>query len=39
MNTARLLQVSGIGPAELLGELGVEIRHELPGVGQNFRDH
>lgn len=39
VNTARLLQVSGIGPAELLGELGVEIRHELPGVGQNFRDH
>jgi choline dehydrogenase len=39
VNTARLLQVSGIGPAGLLGELGVEIRHELPGVGQNFRDH
>ena len=39
VNTARLLQVSGIGPAGLLGELGVEVRHELPGVGQNFRDH
>ncbi len=38
-NTARLLQVSGIGPAGLLGEIGVPVRHELPGVGENFRDH
>ncbi len=38
-NTARLLQVSGIGPADLLGELGVPVRHELAGVGENFRDH
>ena len=38
-NTARLLQVSGIGPAGLLGEIGVAVRHELPGVGENLRDH
>ena len=38
-NTARLLQVSGIGPAWLLQQLGVEVKHELPGVGENFRDH
>jgi len=38
-NTARLLQVSGIGPAGLLSEIGVPVRHELPGVGENFRDH
>jgi choline dehydrogenase len=38
VNTARLLQVSGIGPAELLGSLGVPVVHELP-VGRNFRDH
>jgi len=38
-NTARLMQVSGIGPAWLLQKLGVEIRHELAGVGENFRDH
>ena len=38
-NTARLLQVSGIGPAGLLGDLGVAVQHELPGVGENFRDH
>ncbi len=39
VNTARLLQVSGIGPASLLGELGVPVRHALAGVGENFRDH
>jgi choline dehydrogenase len=38
-NTARLLQVSGIGPSALLGRLGVAVRHELRGVGENFRDH
>lgn len=38
-NTARLLQVSGIGPAPLLQKLGVPVLHELPGVGENFRDH
>ncbi len=39
VNTARLLQVSGIGPVELLGELGIPVRHALRGVGENFRDH
>jgi choline dehydrogenase len=39
VNTARLLQVSGIGAASLLGELGVPVVHELRGVGENFRDH
>jgi choline dehydrogenase len=39
VNTARLLQVSGVGPAPLLGELGVPVVHELRGVGENFRDH
>jgi choline dehydrogenase len=39
VNTARLLQVSGVGPAELLGRIGVPVVHELPGVGANFRDH
>ncbi len=38
-NTARLLQISGIGPAWLLQKIGVEVRHELAGVGENFRDH
>ncbi len=39
VNTARLLQLSGIGPAGLLGELGIAVQHELAGVGENFRDH
>lgn len=39
VNTARLLQVSGIGPADLLGSIGVPVLHALPGVGANFRDH
>ncbi|GAC1486329.1 MAG: hypothetical protein NVS2B11_12130 [Acetobacteraceae bacterium] len=38
VNTARLLQISGIGPAALLQNLGVSVIHELP-VGENFRDH
>lgn len=39
VNTARLLQISGVGPAGLLGDIGVPVVHELPGVGENFRDH
>jgi choline dehydrogenase len=39
VNTARLLQVSGVGPAELLGAIGVPAVHALRGVGANFRDH
>jgi choline dehydrogenase len=39
VNTARLLQISGIGPAALLQSLGVAVVHEMPGVGENFRDH
>ena len=39
VNTARLLQISGVGPAGVLAGLGVEMVHEAPGVGQNFRDH
>ena len=39
VNTARLLQISGVGPAELLAGLGVQVVHGLAGVGENFRDH
>ena len=39
VNSPRLLQLSGIGPAGLLGGLGVPVVHELPAVGENFRDH
>jgi choline dehydrogenase len=39
VNSARLLQISGVGPAALAGEIGVDVVHDLPGVGENFRDH
>jgi choline dehydrogenase len=35
----QLLQLSGIGPGELLPELGIPVVHELPGVGENLQDH
>jgi choline dehydrogenase len=37
-NTAKLLQISGVGPAGLLRDLGVPVVADLP-VGENFRDH
>jgi choline dehydrogenase len=39
VNSPQLLQLSGVGPAELLKSLGIEVRHELAGVGENLRDH
>ncbi|HTE81585.1 MAG TPA: GMC family oxidoreductase N-terminal domain-containing protein [Reyranella sp.] len=39
VNSPQLLQVSGIGPTALLGELGIAVKHELRGVGENLRDH
>ena len=35
----QLLMLSGIGPAAQLWELGIPVVHDLPGVGQNLRDH
>lgn len=34
-----ILQRSGIGAAAMLADLGIEPRHDLPGVGENFHDH
>jgi choline dehydrogenase len=39
INSPQLLQLSGIGPADLLAENGVEVVHDLPGVGENLQDH
>ncbi len=39
INTPQLLQVSGIGNADDLREIGVAVKHALPGVGRNLRDH
>ena len=35
----QLLELSGIGPGERLKGLGIEVRHDLAGVGENLRDH
>lgn len=35
----QLLQLSGIGPADLLQSHGVEVVHDAPGVGANLQDH
>ena len=34
-----LLQLSGIGPGAVLQQAGIEVRHDLPGVGENLQDH
>ena len=39
INTPQLLQISGIGNPDDLGAIGVAVKHALPGVGRNFRDH
>lgn len=37
--TPALLQRSGIGNGEELRRLGIEVVHDLPGVGENYQDH
>jgi choline dehydrogenase-like flavoprotein len=39
IDSPRLLQLSGIGPAAVLAAAGVEVRADLPGVGENLMDH
>jgi choline dehydrogenase len=39
VNSPHLLQISGIGPAGHLQSIGVEVVHDLPGVGANLSDH
>lgn len=34
-----ILQRSGIGPQQLLEDLGIGVRHAMPGVGSNLQDH
>lgn len=38
-NSPQLLLLSGIGPAEELRGLGIDVTHDLPGVGRNLQDH
>ena len=39
VNSPRLLLLSGIGPADELRALGIDVVLDLPGVGKNFQDH
>lgn len=39
VGSPQLLLLSGVGPADHLNEMGITVHHELPGVGQNLRDH
>lgn len=38
-NSPQLLQLSGIGPVDLLKSHGIEVRHALAGVGEGLQDH
>lgn len=39
IGSPHLLQLSGIGPGETLRAAGIDVEHDLPGVGQNLQDH
>ncbi len=39
INSPQLLQLSGVGPADLLRGLGIAVVADLPGVGENLQDH
>ncbi|SFQ10320.1 GMC family oxidoreductase [Tranquillimonas alkanivorans] len=39
IESPRILMMSGLGPRAHLEEVGIEVRRDLPGVGQNLNDH
>ncbi|GGJ71318.1 GMC family oxidoreductase [Streptomyces brasiliensis] len=39
INTPHLLMLSGVGPADELRRLGIDVVHDSPNVGQNLMDH
>ena len=39
INSPQLLQLSGVGNPRELQELGIDVVHDLPGVGENLQDH
>lgn len=39
VGTPQLLELSGIGQGDLLQSHGIDVVHELPGVGENLQDH
>jgi len=39
VQSPQVLELSGIGAPKVLAAAGIEVRHALPGVGENYRDH
>ncbi len=39
INSPQLLELSGVGNADALRALGIDVVHDLPGVGENLQDH
>ena len=39
IGSPHIMQMSGIGPSQVLRNAGIEVLHELPGVGENLKDH
>ena len=39
LQSPQLLQLSGVGPGELLRSIGIPVVKDLPGVGENLQDH
>jgi choline dehydrogenase len=39
LQSPQLLMLSGVGPSEHLREHGIEVKNNLPGVGENLQDH
>ena len=39
INSPQVLMLSGIGPADALRKLGIDVVHDAPGVGGNLQDH
>jgi choline dehydrogenase len=38
-NSPQLLQLSGVGPGDLLRSHGIDVLHDMPGVGADLQDH
>ncbi|KAF7187832.1 Choline oxidase [Pseudocercospora fuligena] len=39
VDTPRLMMLSGLGPKQHLSDLGIQVHHDIPGVGENLLDH
>lgn len=39
INSPKILELSGVGRANVLSDVGIEVTHALPGVGENLQDH